>query len=111
MTLTYQILRDTKISLQGLVEEADVEARHDVHKAKVDILQRLGLCLQGRHQLGLGVENLSWQKGLTYGLQHEAPSGWICAVVGRAEEDDAVGRHEDGPQAQRVGIGEGGAIV
>ena len=104
---TYEILRNAKVCLDGLVKETQVEPIHDVDEPDVDILESFGLSLQRPDKLRLGVEELLWKQGTTHRLKHLSPLGRIRAIMWRAQEDDAVGRNEDGAQVLRVGICDG----
>ena len=74
------------------MKKAHVESLHDLQERDVDALKRLGLRLQGRHELWLGVEQLSGEQSTTHRLEHDAPFGGLRAEMRSAQEDDAVSR-------------------
>lgn len=75
-----------------------MEPTHDLDKLTIDILQRLIVRLECVHKLRLRVHDFLRQHDGADPFKPVAPVCNIGTVVRCAEEQDSIGRHEDGPK-------------
>lgn len=92
------LARPAQVRGERLVKEVDVEARHDIGKQAVNVLEGLVVGTEGLDELGRGVEEFLGHDSRADVLQQGTPFGDVGPVVWRPEEEHTVRRHEDGTQ-------------
>ena len=80
------------------MEEVDVEARHEIGKETIDMLEGLIVGAQRLDQLGRGFHELLGQDGAADIVQQQTPFGDIRSIVWSTEEEDTEGGYVDGSQ-------------
>lgn len=90
-----------QIRLDIFMNHVNLESLVNVEKVNVDVLQGFIIGDQGLDQYRFRVHGLLGQQGVRHGFEDGTPFRRIRARVRSAQEDDAVGGDEDGPEIIR----------